>query len=465
MHRSFAGLLKPLDYHQGAPLGFLLLEKLATRIAGNGELALRGVPLLAGLISLVLFWRVARAYLSESTVPLAVALFALSPGIIHYASEAKQYSLDVVVTLVLLWAAAKLADPTPSPARLLKFSLLGAIAVWFSHPAVFVLAGIAVTLIAATLLERNWKRLRGFALMTLAWAGSFALNYFVFLRPLGADAALLEYWRQGFPPHSIASLQNAAWIVDSLFRMFEDPAGLWAFLGVALFGAGCISLIRRSRIAFFLLIAPLGFALLAALLHRYPFSGRLLLFLVPILLIVIAEGTAWLAGRWPRSSTAGLSHAWYALLIVALLARPVIADGREAVHPARPDDLKPVIRYVLSHREPGDVWFVYHYARYQYWYYTELYRISPAELRIGRDCDTDVSCYAADLDQLRGHGRVWVVFSHIWTGSGLNEEDFAVQHLDHMGKRLDRFSATGARAYLYDLSETPDKPLQPGENE
>ena len=50
LHRSAGGLFKGLDYHQGAPIGFLLLEKLATKLAGNGELALRAFPFL-GLIS------------------------------------------------------------------------------------------------------------------------------------------------------------------------------------------------------------------------------------------------------------------------------------------------------------------------------------------------------------------------------------------------------------------------------
>src|SRR5262245_56132253 len=45
--RSFAGLVKPLDFDQGAPIGFLWIEKLATLAFGPGERALRLVPLLA----------------------------------------------------------------------------------------------------------------------------------------------------------------------------------------------------------------------------------------------------------------------------------------------------------------------------------------------------------------------------------------------------------------------------------
>ena len=54
LHRSTAGIFRPLDYHQGAPLGFLFLLKLATKIGGGSEFALRAIPLLAALISLCL---------------------------------------------------------------------------------------------------------------------------------------------------------------------------------------------------------------------------------------------------------------------------------------------------------------------------------------------------------------------------------------------------------------------------
>src|SRR5258706_13146620 len=51
--RSFAGLLQPLDYYQGGPLGFLLAEKLGITLLGNNELSLRLIPFLAGLAPLL----------------------------------------------------------------------------------------------------------------------------------------------------------------------------------------------------------------------------------------------------------------------------------------------------------------------------------------------------------------------------------------------------------------------------
>ncbi len=55
IHKDFGELVGKLDYEQGAPLGFILLEKLAATLIGDGERALRLLPLLAGCASLVLF--------------------------------------------------------------------------------------------------------------------------------------------------------------------------------------------------------------------------------------------------------------------------------------------------------------------------------------------------------------------------------------------------------------------------
>jgi hypothetical protein len=78
--------------------------------------------LLAGLISLFVFHEVARLYLSPKAVPIAFILFSLSRSLVYYSSEAKQYSTDVLVTLVLLQFVFKLSKDPPSRQRLFEAS-------------------------------------------------------------------------------------------------------------------------------------------------------------------------------------------------------------------------------------------------------------------------------------------------------------------------------------------------------
>ena len=189
------------------------------------------------------------------------------------------------------------------------------------------------------------------------------------LRSLGADRALLNYWHESFPPHPLASLQAINWIAGATLKLFDETAGLIDFLGLALFLAGTFALFRRNRTLSGFLIGPIGFTFLASLLGRYPLGGRLLLFLVPVLLLVTAEGVVGMSSRF-----GGWRPAVEGLLIAALLFKPVSMDVKELVHPNRGEDIKLAIRYIQAHQQPGDVWFIYHWARYQYWYYDELYK-------------------------------------------------------------------------------------------
>jgi len=61
-------LLQPLKFDQGAPVLFLQLVKLVTFVFGSGELALRLVPLVGSLVSLILFYHVARLLLDDRLI-------------------------------------------------------------------------------------------------------------------------------------------------------------------------------------------------------------------------------------------------------------------------------------------------------------------------------------------------------------------------------------------------------------
>src|SRR5688572_9007696 len=85
--RDFSGMFQPLDYDQGAPVGFLLVEKLFNLILGKHELALRLFPLLVGLLSLWLFYLLLQRLTSGAGLLLALALFAFNPRLVYYSSE------------------------------------------------------------------------------------------------------------------------------------------------------------------------------------------------------------------------------------------------------------------------------------------------------------------------------------------------------------------------------------------
>src|ERR1700687_1299360 len=105
LHKEWGELFSPLEFDQISPPGFLLLVKAAERAFGSSEFALRLVPLLFGLASLTLFFRLASRCLRPAAARLACLLFAIAEPLVYYSTELKQYSGDVAVELAL-WSLA-----------------------------------------------------------------------------------------------------------------------------------------------------------------------------------------------------------------------------------------------------------------------------------------------------------------------------------------------------------------------
>src|SRR5580658_6967164 len=147
--RGFGGLFRPLESDQASPVGFLLIQKTATILFGPNERAMRVTPLVAGILALPLFYRLGKSLLSPVGVLLAISLLAFSEHAVYYSVEGKQYSTDVLWTIVALTLALR-ATTRPG---LVRLGIVGTILIWFSHPILFVLGGIGFALV-----WEHWRR-------------------------------------------------------------------------------------------------------------------------------------------------------------------------------------------------------------------------------------------------------------------------------------------------------------------
>ena len=158
VNRSASELLKPLDWNQGAPAGFLVAAKASVEVFGPTAFGLRFVPFLAAALGMIAFAWLAAQVLPRGTATFAVLLFAVSPFLISYAAECKQYSSDAAITVGLLAVSVGLLHGKGGARRWAGLSVAGAVAVWFSHPSVFVLGGIGTALLIHALVERDRTR-------------------------------------------------------------------------------------------------------------------------------------------------------------------------------------------------------------------------------------------------------------------------------------------------------------------
>jgi hypothetical protein len=68
-------------------------------------------------------------------------------------------------------------------------------------------------------------------------------------------------------------------------------------VALGLFLLGGVSMGSRWRGGVYVLVAPILFTLIASALRQYPFHGRLLLFLIPSVHLLVGEGSAALTAR------------------------------------------------------------------------------------------------------------------------------------------------------------------------
>ncbi len=301
-----------LTEHQLAPPGFLVVERLMVRSPFPVIPAARLVPLVSAIVSMFLMRSVARRFLAAHAVPIAVGLFALNDWLLYYSTEIKQYSTELALTLAawLLAAGPGGTSPRGQPAamtkrRMLLLTVAGAASVWFSYPLTFGLAAIGTYWIADAALRKEWRKTLGFVAMSLAWAASFAVCYHVSHGILTKERFIWDWWYFAFLPIPPRSLEDVVRVSLQLLNLLNSPSGVLtplgvihsAFLALALFLLGGYSLGRRSLGGLYLVVAPLPFAVLASALHQYPFHGRLLIFLVPMVHLLVAEGAAALARK------------------------------------------------------------------------------------------------------------------------------------------------------------------------
>lgn len=300
-----------LTEYQLAPPGFLAIERTLVRLPGPDVLAARSFPLACGLAALFLFRRTARRFVAPHAVPIAVGLFALSDWLIYYSAEIKQYSCDLALTLSAFLLAAgpsprepgESTEPPLRSRRLLSLAAFGAIGVWFSYPLAFVLAGVGSYLFASAILGRDRRGAAGLIAIGLSWAASFGACYVVSHGMLDKGRFIWDWWDFAFlrvPPHSIAELKLE---VCQFLNVFDSPSDVktplgplfTAILALVLAIAGAVSLARRWPGGLYLLAAPVAGALAASAMRQYPFHGRLLIFLVPSVHLLVSQGAVVIA--------------------------------------------------------------------------------------------------------------------------------------------------------------------------
>ena len=295
LEKSYLQLFKPLDYGQVAPPFFLVASKLLLDLShqinniDTRDLILRLFPCICSIASLPLLAVLVNKMFNNNKYFswISVAILAFNPVAINYAQEFKQYSCEMMFSIILLLAFVSLDIKTVSYKKLALYSLLFSIAPWFSSTAWFVMAGGFLVILIDMIKDKYFDKAK-IAILFIPLIANFLVWDLLYYKPVNKA---LYNWMQNYWAHekpSFFTINNfSKMFVDKIQNLisFPYPKYLFVFLFLNLiiffttigYRNKCVTLI------------PILLCITASFMEHYPFEQRLILFLLPMLIILYCQ--------------------------------------------------------------------------------------------------------------------------------------------------------------------------------
>ncbi len=316
MQLSFGGLMHTIGAQETSPPLYFVVAWLWAKVFGTGEAGLRSLSALAGTAMVPLAYLSGRELVSKRAGMLAAALATLSPFLIWYSQEAREYMLlGALSGGSFLFFARSLRDP--STRNVVWWAVFSALALLTHFFAGFLVATEAVWLLWRV---RNRIVLGAVAAVVAVEASLIPLAVSDTAHPLG--------WLTSVPLHTRIEQVPVTFAFASLYQSSIVNYGL---IGAALFAAVLIVLLvsgadghelRGAGIAAVLAAAVLLIPLLLAVArHDFYIARALMPAWIPLAVVVGAACTASRA-RVPGAAVAAVVGTAFVVALVRIGDHP-----------------------------------------------------------------------------------------------------------------------------------------------
>lgn len=364
--KNYGDFFGVLRFMQMAPPFFMVLTKITTKIFGFSEVSLRLLPFLAGCGSIIAFYFLAEKTMKDkAAVLLAVFFFAINQQLINYSFEFKPYSFDVFFAVTLLLFFINLDFEKLNAKKALLYGSLLAIVPWFSFTSIFIIAGGVINLLFKNLKNKNGLFTICYLLFALLISGLIYIKLYMINNYTGTN--MVNYWQDSFL--NFNPLFFMSLLIDNIrYFFFPMPFVLFGLI-LLLWGA---RIFYKEKSAFFNIFA-LSFLLLvlASLLHIYPFSDRLILFLLPMFLLCMM-----------KPLDIALEVRKIKLFIVLLLMffafYPQLSEVNKFIHSkgfSRGEYPREMMDFIMKNIKKDDVIFIDKNSNTEFAYYSSFYNI------------------------------------------------------------------------------------------
>lgn len=363
LNKRYIELFDKLRFLQIAPPLFLIFSKFLVFITDSYhhvyrcDMVLRLIPFIFGNLSMIMFYFTAKKLTESQWAVLAGVVFiALNPVLINYCFEFKPYSLDVFASLLIILIFLNIDFKNTNLKQIFLYGLFLAILPWFSFGCVFVIIAGFLTL---SFKKENPRLFTSLLAMPIV-SGFVYLNLFVINSYSQNSAGMLGYWHKAFINPDFSNVYEI--IKETVNYFFINIPHFSVTLAMICAAAG-FALFCKKRKWNFIQISILTFAAVvtASILKYYPFSTRMVLFLLPILIIFIVNVTAvkkWFIG-WVLIIALIIPHWLFAFQFINLtnLTRGSYARNMMQILAL---NINPIYKIVLNNTSNAD-YFYYNY--------------------------------------------------------------------------------------------------------
>jgi len=379
---------------------------------------------------------------------ISTSIFSITLSLLYYSSAVKQYSTDVLITIIILYSSFTLSFNKKR--SLIIYAIIGGAAIWFSNVSIITLFVTGIYfLYFEGYRNKNYKILFPF----LFWAISFFIYYYFFFHNHPAKEEMQNFWEKSFLPLNPFSSDFYRFLFKATKDIYGSLLGFhhfWAIpLIISLSGIRFMLKYRNYTLLYFCL-APIVLHLFISGLKLYPFSGRQILYIVPLVILLYSIGLNYLfevaSKKIPRLPN------FLLILPVLIMVYPICSK-----FPIKIEEIKYSLNYIEKNIKKDEAIYVYYKANRALSFYKEtgVFDINNTII-VGTSHRNKNHEYDNELLNLKE--KVWLLFSHVYEKNKKgDEEEYIVNFLLSRGSELlDVKIYKGSSVYYIDTK----KPIQ-----
>ena len=323
----FSKLHLPLQGSPGGSYVFNLIEKIMFDFFGFSDYALRFFPFIFSCLSFYLFFVILSRNFNHLICFLGTFLFAINDNLIFYAADIRPYSLDVFVTTIVLYFFFQITSQKQLTTNIFfKLTIVGSVLIFSSFISIFLLFSFGISVLIYFFNQKDFRFIKHLIVTGLIWIIVFYIYYTVSLQYWSEEESMIYYGNVfQFLHFPITSLYELTENLIQCFRVVAFYCGLRLqaiglypsdfisalnsielfsnlFLKHALYLISIIILTTTTSVIiilsiincfksykknFFIIFIPIMLAIIASCLLKYPFLGRHLLYLFPLIILLL----------------------------------------------------------------------------------------------------------------------------------------------------------------------------------